>query len=148
MFVYVLPRPEPKHVQIQQFILHFVCFHHIHRELFCVYVLNGLGRTVSVRACVFRTWCLHVDIWVVFFFCCFTIFFFFFVSSWMLDGRWDLLPSGSGLRGELLGVPARLLVHKPGVPSPHEHVEVAKHLETRQKVNTCYEGGLACKRKV
>ena len=66
----------------------------------------------------------------------------------MLDGRWDLLPSGSGLRGELLGVPARLLVHKPGVPSPHEHVEVAKHLETRQKVNTCYEGGLACKRKV
>lgn len=47
----------------------------------------------------------------------------------MLDGCRDLLPPRSGLRGELLGVPASLLVHEPGIARPHEHVEVAKHLE-------------------
>lgn len=46
-----------------------------------------------------------------------------------LDGCRDLLSSGSGLGGEFLGVPAGLLVHKPGIYSPNEHVEEAEHLE-------------------
>lgn len=49
-----------------------------------------------------------------------------------LDGCRDLLPSRSGLGGELPGVPAGLLVHKPGVSSPNQHVEEAKHLEEQQ----------------
>lgn len=46
----------------------------------------------------------------------------------VLNGRRDLLPSGSGLGGEFAGVPARLLVHKPGVSGPDQHVEEAEHL--------------------
>lgn len=46
-----------------------------------------------------------------------------------LDGRRDRLSSRSGLGGEFLGVPAGLLVHKPGISSPNEHVEEAEHLE-------------------
>lgn len=49
-----------------------------------------------------------------------------------LDGCWDLLPSWSGLGGEPPGVPAGLLVHKPGVSSPNQQVEEAKHLEEQQ----------------
>lgn len=47
----------------------------------------------------------------------------------MLDGCRNLLPSMPWLGDEFLGVPTSLLVHKPGVAHPHEHVEVAKHLE-------------------
>lgn len=49
-----------------------------------------------------------------------------------LDGCRDLLPSWSGLGGEPPGVPAGLLVHKPGVSSPNQQVEEAKHLEEQQ----------------
>lgn len=52
-----------------------------------------------------------------------------FMSYCVLDGCRDLLPSRTGLRGEFLGVPAGLLVHKPGVARPYKHVEVAKHLD-------------------
>lgn len=47
---------------------------------------------------------------------------------WVLDWCGDLLPSGSGLGSELLGMPARLLVDKPSIGRPHKHVEVAKNL--------------------
>lgn len=45
-----------------------------------------------------------------------------------LDGRRDLLSPRSRLRGELLGVPAGLLVDEPGIARPNEHVEEAEHL--------------------
>lgn len=45
----------------------------------------------------------------------------------LLDGSGDVLASRSRLRRDFLRVPACLLVHKPGVASPHEHVQVAKH---------------------
>lgn len=44
----------------------------------------------------------------------------------VLNRRWDRLMSWSGLR-ELLRVPARFFVNKPGVSGPHEHVQVSKH---------------------
>lgn len=55
-----------------------------------------------------------------------------------LDGCWDLLSSGSGLGGEFLRVPAGLLVHKPGISSPNEHVEEAEHLEEQHN----YQGNM------
>lgn len=51
----------------------------------------------------------------------------------VLNCRRDLLSSGSGLGGEFPGVPAGLLVHKPGVSGPDEHVEEAEHLAEQHR---------------
>lgn len=50
-----------------------------------------------------------------------------------LDWRWDLLSSRYWLGGEFLGVPTGLLVHKPGISRPNEHVEEAKHLTEQHR---------------
>lgn len=51
----------------------------------------------------------------------------------VLNCRRDLLSSGSRVGGEFPGVPAGLLVHKPGVSGPDEHVEEAEHLEGQHR---------------
>lgn len=60
-----------------------------------------------------------------------------------LDRCRGLLSSGSGLGREFLGVPAGLLVHKPGISSPNEHVEEAKDLEEQHS----YQGNKKKRRR-
>lgn len=71
---------------------------------------------VCVDACLMQCECVNV------FMACVAV-------SSTLDRCRNLLPSVQRGGGELLGVPASLLVHEPGVPCPHKHVEVAEHLE-------------------